>query len=198
MPENNNHNQEQKNGTHHGVCVIGCGHHIPMTIAQMFAGCQTDQDAISRASEMIDAGLEPEEAAQRNGLTMNDLVAHHIIPPVEQEYVVPVSYQVNGYVVVTATSAPDAIQSVINAISAGQTPILDNSLIEPDSEEVSLDSELVDVYSRLHREGKFRHPVTKTVIRAKSQASGREPETKPDKDTVDETAEDDGDSNLHV
>lgn len=156
------------------IAVVGCAGDIHRTIAALTDG------RLERAAEMVEAGLDPHEAAERNDIPYDVLVATGVIDQEPMDFVVPVKYEVEGYVVVKAMTAADAIIAVGKSAPDGIT--LEKPEIVDGSACVCGDCEMVDVYSGLYRKNAFKHPAVKTGIAseaARSYMKTKNPEKEP-------------------
>lgn len=178
MPDINNRPAPETEHPH--ACIGIIGDHQRFYSTDLMSIIQKRND-LQRAKYMIDAGVEPEEAAEKNHLSMDELAEVGIIQPVEQEYVVPVTYAVAGFLVVKADSAEHAIRAVIDSVERQEMPALLEPEIQEDTCMVSTDTEIVNVFSGLHRKNTFKNPVTPTNIRYVRNNKDREPKTRPEK-----------------
>lgn len=162
------------------IAVIGNMEDVHRTVTALADG------RLERAAEMVKAGLDPHEAAERNDIPYDVLVAAGAVDQEPMDFVVPVKYEVEGYIVVKAMTPADAILAAgkngLDGIVLEEPEIIDGSTC------VCGDCELVDVYSGLYRKNAFKHPAVRTGITSDAARSYMR-EKKPGDGTCGETGD---------
>lgn len=99
------------------------------------------------AKRMLDDKVPVEKVCKYLNVTKEQLVNAGIIQE-EQEYIIPVSYKVEGYVKVKALSHKDAIATVNKYFD--DMPLLEHARFVPNTYCASLDEEEIKTYTELY------------------------------------------------
>jgi hypothetical protein len=103
------------------------------------------------AAEMIQFGIAKETVCEKLGLTEIDLVEHKIIEPTAKDYLIPVTWQMQGFIRVKGILPEDAITLALMEADGETVP--DDAAIVKESFTIETDPRVVQMYTDLKKSG---------------------------------------------